>query len=138
MNMRTFLGIVIVIGIFMIPFQLTAAEVNDSKPLLCSVIKAIECGLENGCSEGTAESIDLPQFIQVDVKNNMISTTRADKVKRESRIKNLQRADGKIFMQGVERGRGWSMVIAEDTGKMSASAIEERVSFNVFGACTEL
>jgi hypothetical protein len=138
MKMRTFLRILIILGFCIIPFQLSAGDVDDSNPLLCSVIKSIECGLENGCNEGTAESIDLPQFIQVDLKKNMISTTRTSKVKRESKIKNLQRFDGKIFMQGVERGRGWSMVIEEDTGKMSASAIEERTSFTVFGACTVL
>jgi hypothetical protein len=136
--MNKLLCIIFTICIYIIPFQISAAEVNDSKTLLCSVIKAIECGLENGCTEGTAESVDLPQFIQVDLKKNMISTTRASKVKRESTITNLKRIEGKIFMQGVERGRGWSMVIAEDTGKMSASAIEERVSFAVFGACTSL
>lgn len=133
--MRLFLGIIIVISVCIIPFQLSSAGVKDSKPLLCFVIKAIECGLENGCNEGTAESIDIPQFIQVDLKKNIISTTRASKVKRESTIKNLQRVDGKIFMQGVENGRSWSMVIEETSGKMSASAIEERVSFAVFGAC---
>jgi hypothetical protein len=137
-DMRLFLGFVIVISACIIPFQLSAAGVKDSKPLLCSVIKAYECGLESGCIEGTAESIDIPQFIQVDFKNNKISTTRANKVKRESTINNLQRVDGKIFMQGVENGRGWSMVIEETSGKMSASALEERVSFTVFGACTAL
>lgn len=121
-----------------IPFKSAFSETDNTKPLFCSVIKAIECGLENGCSEGTAESIDLPQFIQVDLIKNIISTTRTSKVKRESKVKNLQKIDGKLFMQGVERGRGWSMVIDENSGKMSASAIEERVSFVAFGACTVL
>jgi hypothetical protein len=134
--MSKLLVFIISISICIFPLYLSAADMDDSKPLLCSVIKAIECGLENGCNEGTAESIDIPQFFKIDLKKNKISTTKKSKVKRESKIKNLERVDGKIFMQGVENGRGWNMVIEEETGKMSATASEERVGFVVFGACT--
>ena len=94
--------------------------------------------MEEGCLEGTAESVDIPQFVKVDFKSNMISTVGKTEQQRESRIKNLKRIDGKVIMQGAERGRGWNMVIEENTGKLSATIIEERVGFVIFGACTSL
>jgi len=121
-----------------LPYQISAAEIKDSEPLICSIIKAIECGLEGTCYGGTAESVDLPQFIRVDQKKKLISTTKSSKEKKESQIKNLEKIDDKIFIQGVENGRAWSMIIDETSGKMSATVAEERIGFIVFGACTAM
>ncbi len=45
---------------------------------------------------------------------------------------------GNLIMQGGEAGRGWTLVISEETGKMSATISEDRVGFVIFGACTPL
>jgi len=124
--------------LIILPYQVSAAEIKDSEPLICSVIKAIDCGLVGACYEGTAESLDLPQFIRVDQKKRMISTTKSSSDKKESQIKNLEKIDGKIFIQGVENGRAWSMIIDETSGKMSATVAEERIGFVIFGACTKI
>ena len=36
-----------------------------------------------------------------------------------SEIKAFDTADGKLFLSGVEGGRGWSMVIDQPTGGMA-------------------
>ena len=46
--------------------------------------------------------------------------------------------EGNIILQGVENGRGWSIVISEETGKMSATVAGDEIGFIVFGACTPL
>jgi hypothetical protein len=42
--------------------------------------------------------------------------------------------DGKIFLQGIEL-RGWSIVISEQTGKMSLTASGDDEAFVLFGVC---
>lgn len=46
--------------------------------------------------------------------------------------------DGKLILQGMEDGRGWSLVIVEETGKMSAAIAGSQVGFVVSGNCTTL
>jgi hypothetical protein len=51
---------------------------------------------------------------------------------------NHKRENGKLILQGIEDGRGWSLVIVEETGKMSATIAGDQVGFVVFGNCTTL
>ncbi len=57
---------------------------------------------------------------------------------RQTAIKNIERINGKTILQGVQEGRGWTMIISEETGKMSASVSGDGFGFIVFGACTPL
>jgi hypothetical protein len=112
------------------------AGFDGSAPLICSVIEVFECSLEQDCIEGTVESMNIPQFVRIDFAMNKISTTEEIKEKRESPINNFDRADGMLILQGIQNGRGWSMVIAEETGKMTATASGGGGGFVIFGACT--
>ncbi len=114
------------------------AGFDGSSPLLCAVIEVFDCSLESDCAEVAAESVNIPQFIMIDFKNNKISTPKGSIEKRESAIKNFEQSNGTLFLQGVEHGRGWNIAIAEDTGKMTGTASEVAGGFIVFGACTTL
>ena len=61
---------------------------------------------------------------------------REQETGRESPIKNVERANGKTILQGAQAERGWTLTIAEDTGKMSATVSTDGEGFIVFGACT--
>jgi hypothetical protein len=80
--------------------------------------------------------MNIPQFVRIDFANNKISTTEEISEKRESPINNFEKVNGVLILQGMQNGRGWSMVIAEDTGKMTATASGSGGSFVIFGACT--
>jgi hypothetical protein len=41
-------------------------------------------------------------------------------------------------MQWMHNGRGWTLVISEESGKMSATISDDQVGFVLFGACTPL
>ena len=53
-------------------------------------------------------------------------------------VNSLSRKDGQIFLQGVENGRAFSLVINEQTGVLSAAVARENTTVSVFGACTPL
>jgi hypothetical protein len=67
----------------------------------------------------------------------IISATEESNRTDVSVIKNFERVDGRLILQGAENGRAWSIVIFEENGKMSATISDEEAGFVVFGACTK-
>jgi hypothetical protein len=123
-------------GLCLVPSPAGAAGKYDgSAPLLCVPIGVTECGAEGECKRGTAESVNLPQFIRVDLK---AMTIRSEEQKRESPIKTVEHMNGKLILQGTQGERGWTLLIAEDTGQLSATVAADGEGFVVFGACTVL
>ena len=122
--------------IIVTPFSIAAADFDGSKPLLCATIETLECGSGIECQWGTAQSINLPQFLKIDFKEKKISGTRESGEMLTTKIENIERGDGKLVLQGTENNKGWSMLINEATGKMTITASDDQVGFVVFGACT--
>ena len=134
--MGKIVGIIIVTLLCLMPYSLAMAGFDGSAPLICAVIEVFECSVEQDCFEGSVESMNIPQFVKIDFANNKITTTEETAETRESPINNFDKADGMLILQGIQNGRGWSMVIAEDTGKMTATASGSGGAFVIFGACT--
>ncbi len=135
--MRKFTAIGMAIAISFAPLHVAASGKYDgSVPLLCVPIEIVECEAGGKCVNGTAEGVNLPQFIKVNFKEKLISA--AEEGGATAPIKHFERDYGRLIMHGGQGGRGWSVVISEETGKMSATVTEDRVGFVIFGACTPL
>jgi len=134
MNKLKAIGLAICIS--MVPYQLASAKYDGSVPLLCAPIQAIECGVGGDCHRGTADSVNIPQFLKIDFEEKIIMA--ADESEKKAIIKSLEHVDGKMIMQGTQNGRGWTLVISEESGKMSATISDVQVGFVLFGACTPL
>jgi hypothetical protein len=111
--------------------------------LLCAVIDIVECGSGGKCQQVTAEDVGIPQFIKIDFNEKKITATQSSGSKRSTTIKNSEHVDGKLILlgaedgiEGVRDGVGWSLAIAEESGKMVLTASGDEVGFVVFGACT--
>jgi len=122
--------------ICMAPVPLFAGDFDGSKPLLCAVIETIEYEPGGECQRGTAESIGIPQFLIINFQERVISSTPEIGLIRTTKIKNMERIDGKLILQGVQMGKAWSMVINEATGKVIISISDVMAGFIVIGACT--
>ena len=118
------------------PLSIAAADFDGSKPLLCATIETFECGSGIECRRGTAQSINLPQFLKIDFKEKKISGTWESGEVLTTKIENMERSDGKLVLQGTQNNKGWSMLINGATGKMTITASDDQVGFVVFGACT--
>jgi len=135
-------GIMVTI-ICMFSFPAAAGNFDGSKELLCAVMDLVECQPGGKCQQVTAEEVGIPHFLRIDFKKKKISATFADGSKRSSIVENLEKIDGKVIIQGAEDGvegerdgLGWSLAIAEETGKMVLTASGDAVGFVMFGACT--
>ena len=131
--------------ILVVPFSAIAGDFDGSKPLLFAAIDVIECVPNGECNKVTPESIALPQFLKIDFKKKKILPVGEGQGKKSTTIENMELIDGKLIIQGAEDGVegvrdgvGWTMAIAEETGKVVLTGSGEQVGFVVFGACTPL
>ena len=113
----------------------SAADFDGSKTLLCVPGEAVDCLPRGDCQQRTPDDLGLPRFITVDFKRKSLSGKTANgEVK--TAIQNVREVNGKQILQGAENGRGWSIVIDEQTGDMSAAIADQQAGFVLFGSCT--
>lgn len=134
MTIRTRLGLAALLAVW----PLYADELTGADAILCSAVEATLCGADGECESGPPWNWQIPQFLEIDLKKKLIRTTQASGEDRSTPIKNTERSDGKIFLQGVEQGRAFSFVISEQTGVASAAIAADEITVTVFAACTPL
>ena len=144
MNKLKLMGLLL-LGIWLAPRLAAAGDFDGSQPLLCASMDIIECDAGGECYRVTAESISAPLFFRIDFKKKSIRATQTSKDERTTMIERMERVDGKLIIQGAEDGiegvrdgLGWSLAIAEETGKMVLTGSGDEVAFVVFGACMPL
>jgi len=118
-----------------VPGPLAAAQFDGTEPLLCAVVQVVECEAHGKCHPVSIETASLPRFLDVNFEEKIISATEESDIKDVSKIRNFERVNDRLIVQGAENGRGWTIVISEETGEMSATVSDEAVGFVVFGAC---
>lgn len=114
-----------------------ADDITDKDQILCSTSKVMLCVEDGLCFEISVLDADVPQFLIIDTKKKMISTTEVSGDKRESPVANMSRVDGRIFLQGVENNRAYSILIEEEFGRFSAAVARDGITISAFGACTD-
>jgi hypothetical protein len=117
-----------------------ADDLTGVDRFICSAGSVSVCCDDGDCASGTAAELAVPQFIEVDLGQKRINTTKASNLNRTSAIDNVRRAKGRIVMQGVDIDRAYSITIDEKTGWLSAAVAVEDAGCNVmaFGWCTPL
>ena len=113
-----------------------AADIDGSKPLVCSLSKTVECGDNLDCLPGEAENVHLPELIRVDAKKKQLTILDAERAGETTAVANVSEVDGALILQGVESGLGWTMEIATATGEMTLAVTGSEIGFLVFGSCS--
>jgi len=124
------------------PVGAGAAPFDTSKPILCATHEAVLCTkslqTSHSCVRGVAGSLDVPQFVKVDFAKKSVTATAEYGSDDTSTIANVAQANGHVVVQGIDAGHGWSLVLNENTGHMTASSIGDEEGLVVFGTCTQL
>jgi hypothetical protein len=124
-----------------VPLAAGAARADDltgADQLLCTAVQATRCNDDGDCMQDLPWNLNVPQFIQVDLRTKRLSTTKASGENRTTPIEFLKRENGLIVLQGFEGGRAFSFVIGEATGMLTAAVAAEGRAVVVFGACTTM
>lgn len=115
----------------------TAENLDGVEEMICSAGQAQIC-LETGdCYAATPWELSVPDFVVINTKKKTISTTKASGLNRSTEFSKVEKSDGLIYLQGIDRGRAFSFVIDEATGRMTVAVSRDGLSVTVFGACTD-
>lgn len=118
--------------------QASAAGLDGTDPLICATAEAFDCAPNSQCIRDSPETVNLPRFIRVDFAGKRAFTKRVSGEERVAEIMSQQSVDGRLVLQGVQLGHGWSMAISQETGAMSLAVVGDEIGFVVFGTCTNL
>ena len=114
-----------------------AENLEGVDEMICSAGQAQIC-LENGeCYAATPWELSVPDFVVINTKKKTVSTTKASGLNRSTEFSKVEKSDGLIYLQGIDRGRAFSFVIDEATGRMTVAVSRDGLSVTVFGACTD-
>ena len=115
-----------------------ADDLAGSDRILCTAVQATICTADGDCRIEPPWNLNIPQFLEVKLKDKTVSTTKASGENRMTPIRGLSREDGLIVIQGIEAGRAFSFVIVEETGLASIAVARDSLTVSVFGACTPM
>jgi hypothetical protein len=115
-----------------------ADDLKSATVILCTVVTATQCPASGDCATGPAWDLNIPQFIEIDFAAREMRTTKASGENRSTPIKNMEREDDRIFLQGIEKGRAFSVVITQETGMASVAVAREGMAVVAFAACTPI
>jgi hypothetical protein len=136
--MKSRLGIVIGLVLGGVSAISRGDDVAGKDRILCGAVHAAQCTPDGDCHTAPAWELNIPQFIEIDLKNKTVAATKASGENRSSPIGNVSREGGLIVFQGVQNGRAFSFVITESTGLASVTVAKEDMTVSIFGACTPL
>jgi len=119
-----------------------AAVFDGKSTVLCATLEAVHCSKSpdsaHQCTRGTAAALAVPQFVKLDFANKRVTATEETGLDKTSAIASVARGNGHLVVQGVDEGHGWSLVLEENTGRMTASTIGDEEGLMIFGACTQI
>lgn len=115
-----------------------ADDLTGQDSILCTAVAATRCLESGGCTSEAPWNLNIPQFIEVNLKDRTFSTTKASGENRATPIRSLSREDGLLVLQGVEAGRAFSFVIDEESGMASVAVARDGMTVSIFGACTPM
>jgi hypothetical protein len=134
-QMRTYL---LLLSILVFPMTAVADDLTGQQHFLCSPVLVNVCSDDGKCESATPWDLNIPQFLEFNLKDKLISTTKASNENRSTPIRNLLNENGHIYLQGVEAGRAFSFVIEEKTGLATIAVARDDKTVSVFGACTPI
>jgi hypothetical protein len=113
-----------------------ADDVRGHDAILCTAVSAMLCGQDGDCIVEQPWMLNIPQFVELNLKDKLLATTKASGENRSTPLRTIQHEDGLLILQGAEQGRAFSFVITEETGMLSVAVAREGKTVTVFGACT--
>ncbi len=124
------------LGLLVASTALADDDLTGVEKLLCAPGYFTVCTTDGECESAPPENWNFPEFVEVDLDNETLFTTAASEETRSTAIEHLSRLDGQIFLQGVQGGNAFSLVITEITGDLSIAIATEGQTATSFGACT--
>ncbi len=123
-----------------LPLGAAGAAIDSEKPLICAAIELMSCEPGDRCRSETADSLNAPQFLAIDVPGRKVSGARSQSGNMSAAIHNVRAIGDDILLDGVEAQLAWNIAIARATGDMTITGVrmvvDDPLVVVIFGACT--
>jgi hypothetical protein len=114
-----------------------AGDVTDSDLLLCYGWSAAVCDTESVCEVTEPWRLNMPDFVTIDLDDELITSVPGEVDERESSISSIAREGGYIIMQGMQDGRAFSWLITENTGEGTLTVSTADRGIVIFTVCMD-
>ena len=111
----------------------SAGDFDGSKLLICALVEAIDCTAGEECIKGLPDDVGAPNFMRIDFAQKAVIGP-----KQTSPILFMDKSDEQILLHGKELGYGWTLVLDQESGKLTATLVNREGAFVLFGSCTPL
>lgn len=108
-----------------------ATTVDGSRRATCATEELRDCVAGSECLNGLPAEYGAPTSLRIDFRGRQILGEH-----RNTRIRDFERKDGQLLLQGRELGYAWTLGIDEKTGEMTMSLVNREGAFVLFGRCT--
>ncbi len=120
------------------PLLIAAGGPAADSPLVCSLVRAVECDGTLNCGPPINTLGAAPTFLNVDLDGKRITILApAERRGETTEIRAIERTEDRVVLTGIEAGRGWSMIIFEEDNSMILTMTAEGSGFVVFGNCID-
>jgi hypothetical protein len=110
-----------------------AETVDGSKRALCTTESLKDCVAGSDCLNGLPAEYGAPTALRLDFANKQVLGQ-----KQKSKIRDFEKKDGQLLLQGRELGYGWTIAIEQKTGEMTLSLVNREGAFVLFGRCAPI
>ena len=110
-----------------------AEPIDGRKRVLCTTTELQDCVAGSECLKGLPAEYGAPTSLRIDFANRQVLGER-----RKSKIRDLEKSNGQILLQGLEMGFGWTIGIDSKSGEMTVSLVNREGAFVLFGSCSAL
>ena len=135
---RRLKGVLFALSVLALPAAAVADDITGQQDFLCTAVQVNLCTDDGKCVSENPWEVNVPQFIEVNLKDKKLSTTKASGENRTTPIRTQVNEGGFLYLQGVEGGRAFSFVIEEKSGDASIAVAADGKTVTVFGACTPI
>ena len=115
-----------------------ADDLTGQDRILCVAVEVTRCMESGTCTSELPWNLNIPQFIEIDLKAKTFSTTKASGENRMTEMRTLLRENDLLVLQGFEAGRAFSFVIHEPSGMASVAVARDGLTVSIFGSCTPM
>ncbi len=126
----------VVLAALLLSSALLADDLTDSDSLVCYGWSAFVCSIEGECEATAPWQLDMPDFLRLDLRARVVTSTETAPEERVTEIQTLVREDGTILLQGRQDERPFSWLIVEATGEGTLTMSTPGEGITVFTLCT--
>jgi len=109
----------------------------SAQSYICAVGVVYECEAVIGCKRVSTDTINLSEFIIVDVDKKQLTEAAIGENGETEDIEGLSSNDKNIFLYGAQDQETWNATISLENGALTGGISSGASSFALFGNCTK-